>query len=107
MGKDEELTERIVKVEESAKSAHKRIDSYEKTIDNIHSIALDVKCLAGDVRVFAEQLVSVKNKSDKIEKIVEEDRNRPNNLVYNVKEKVITGVFMIIIAALLAVIIKN
>jgi DNA repair ATPase RecN len=50
-----QIYERLVRVEESAKSAHKRIDKAEETQAELHALAMSVNSLALSVKAITEQ----------------------------------------------------
>lgn len=60
--------ERLVRVEESSKQAHKRIDNLEKKIDNITDLTISVKEIASETKAMREDL----NKMDDRVKYMEE-----------------------------------
>lgn len=102
----EELSISVARVEESTKSAHKRIDTLEENMKNIYSLANDVKSLAGDVRVFAEQLTTVKKDVGDVKSCISEEQKKPGKMIDSVKISIINGIAMIVISAIMALIIK-
>lgn len=60
--------ERLARVEESSKQAHKRIDTLEKKIDNITDLTISVKEIASETKAMREDL----NKMDDRVKYMEE-----------------------------------
>ena len=99
MGKQEDLAVCVAKIDESNKSAHKRIDELQGVIKAFYS-------MAGDVKVLAEQLVNMKEDVNYVKSKVDEDQKKPGRLIDNVGQSIITGIIMIIISAIMATIIK-
>jgi predicted nucleic acid-binding Zn-ribbon protein len=99
MSKNEDLAVEIAKVNESAKSAHKRIDEMQDVIKAFYS-------LAGDVKVLAEQLVNMKEDVNYVKDKVDQKNDEPNKLIFSLKQTIINGIVMIIISATMALIIK-
>jgi len=81
-----DLKDRTRGVEESTKSAHKRLDRHEETIASIHTIATNLETLTVEVKhavtAFAkqsEQITEVKSEVKEIKKDVQDLKNRPAN----------------------------
>ena len=125
MGKnnDTDLAVQIAKVDESNKQAHKRIDELTGVIKAFYSLAGDVKVLAEQLinikedvnyvkantdksMILGEQLTSMKEDINYVKGKVECYDTKPGKLIDSVKQSVITGIFMIIISAIMALIIK-
>ena len=49
-------TERLVRVEESAKQAHKRIDNIENKVENIYELTASVKEIATEMKAMREDV---------------------------------------------------
>lgn len=61
------IAERVTRVEESAKSAHKRIDNVESIQKNIQELTVSVSSLAGSVKRLVEDMTEVKTRVSCIE----------------------------------------
>jgi t-SNARE complex subunit (syntaxin) len=86
MSKNEDLAVQVAKVDESAKSAHKRIDKLEEITDTIYNLASDIKLLAQ----------AVSNQQDAINKInanLETINSKPSKWVDLVKSTLISAFF--------------
>lgn len=64
---DDNIPERVARVEESAKSAHKRIDHMETIQDQIQMLAISVNELAGSIKRICNDVTDVKNRVSNIE----------------------------------------
>lgn len=93
------IIEKVAIVEQSSKSAHRRLDTLETVINSFHDIASDVKILAKEMMTVKEDVKEIKSK-------VEDETNRPNRMFNNLKQAVINAIGVIITGAILALIIK-
>ena len=89
----------ITKIDESTKSAHKRIDELQDVVKAFYS-------LASDVKVLAEQLVNMKTDVNDIKKKVEASENEPNRMLFSFKQTAVNAIIMVIVGALMALVIK-
>lgn len=106
MAKDNEAALLAQEALDSARSAHKRLDEFGEAVRSINSIAISVEKIAGRVDVAVTEISNTNRRVDKIEACQEEEQKRPRTLSDRVKENLITGVCMIVIGALMALIIK-
>lgn len=99
---DKELQEialKIVKVEDSVKSAHKRIDE-------LHNITKAFYELAADVKVMVNEMTNMKSDISDIRKKVDAHEDEPNKLMFNIKNTIITGIVAAVVGAIIALVIK-
>ena len=94
-----ELAEKVARVDESTKSAHKRIDETQDVIKAFYS-------MAGDVKVLAEQLINMKDDMNYLKLKVNERNEEPAKLMFNLKSCVINGVVMALVSAVMILILK-
>lgn len=93
------IIERLTSVEQSNKSAHKRIDGLEKLSNAFCSMAEDVKVLATEMIALKENVKEIKEK-------VEKQEDKPSKLVDGVKQVIINAIMLAIITAIMALILK-
>ena len=99
---DKELQEialKLVKVEDSVKSAHKRVDE----LSNITKAFYE---LAADVKVMVNEMTNMKSDISDIRKKVDARDDEPNRLMFNIKNTIITSIVAAIIGAIIALVIK-
>lgn len=89
----------IAKIDESVKSAHKRIDELQLVTKAFYD-------LASDVKVMTQQMINMKEDISEIKSKVEEKASENNRLAFNLKQGIINAIFMAIIGAVMALIIK-
>ena len=99
MSKNEDLAIMIAKVDESAKSAHKRLDQLEEITDTIYSLASDVKLLA-------QSVVNQQKAIDCINQNLETINSKPAKWVDLVKSTLISAFFGGIGASIVALLLK-
>lgn len=61
------ISERVTRVEESSKSAHKRIDSIDEIYKEIRDLAISVNKLAGSVQRLCDDMTDVRGRVSCIE----------------------------------------
>ncbi len=66
---ENEMRERLTAVEQSVKSAHRRLDTQDKLIESVRSLAGQVITLAGEVKSLREELNTLMHKIEKVESI--------------------------------------
>ena len=94
-----DLQVHISNVEQSAKSAHKRIDELQTITRAFYELAADVKVMVNEMTNMKTDINDIKIKVDTYE-------NEPNRLLFNVKNAVLTGLVGAIVGALVALILK-
>ena len=94
-----ELQVHISNVEQSVKSAHKRIDELQTITKAFYELAADVKVMVNEMTNMKTDINDIKIKVDDYE-------NEPNRLLFNVKNAVLTGLVGAIVGALVALILK-
>lgn len=99
MANNNDLEIKIGQICESTKQAHHRLDKIEKTIEVIYS-------LAGDVKVLANELVSLREDVNDIKRKQDSKDNEPNKILFNVKSTVFCGIIMMIISAIMTLILR-
>lgn len=81
--------ERLVRVEESTKQAHKRLDNLEHKVENIYELTTSVKEIATEVKAMREDMNKIDNRVQAIE---EKPVKRYDSLVSQVISIIIAGV---------------
>lgn len=89
-----EIVERLTVVEQSTKSAHRRIDTMEKTQNDIQALALSVNDLANTMKHLCEQMCTMQQRVKDIE-----DKPSKNweNLIRIIITALTTGLIGVII----------
>lgn len=59
------LTERVAHIEESVKSAHKRLDSFEELTKSVYELASGIKTLQHDITDMSGRLKTIEDKPAK------------------------------------------
>ena len=89
--------ERLARVEESAKQAHKRMDTLENKVENIYELTTSVKELAIETKAMRQDF----NKMDERVKLIEEKpTKRYDNIINQIISIVVAGVVGFFIAKL-------
>lgn len=83
-----------------------RSKSNTKRIDELSLVTKAFYDLASDVKIIANELVSMKQDICGIKKDINERNNEPNKMLFNVKNSVLTGVIMAIVSAIMVLILK-
>lgn len=96
---NDDLQMRVATVEESTKSAHKRIDELQVITKAFYELAADVKVMVSEMANMKKDINDIKIKVDAQE-------NEPNKLLFNIKNAVLTGLVGTIVGAIVALIIK-
>lgn len=99
MTKQEDIIEKMARLEECNKSTNQRIEELQKITTAFYN-------LASDVKVIANELVSMKQDICSIKQDIDEKNNEPNILWFNAKSTVITGVIMALVSAFMVLILK-
>lgn len=97
---DKEL---LARVDESTKSAHKRIDRLEETFKDIRELTFGVKEIATEVKLMRTDV----NKLDKrVEIIEQEPKNEYKEIKRQIRNTVISAVLGAILGAVIALLLK-
>lgn len=99
MTKQEDIIEKLARLEENNKSTNQRIEELQKITKAFYD-------LASDVKIIANELVSMKQDIYGIKKDIDERNNEPNKMLFNVKNTVITGIIMALVSAFMVLILK-
>lgn len=83
-----------------------RSKSNTKRIDELSLVTKAFYDLASDVKVMANELVNMKGDICDIKENIEEKNREPNKLMFSLKSSLLNGIFMIVIGAVMALIIK-
>lgn len=95
----QDLQSRLSKAEESAKSAHKRIDE-------LHEVTRAFYELASDVKVMVNEMSRMKTDITDIKKKVDAHDDEPSKLMFNIKNTIVTGIVAALVGAIIALILK-
>ena len=88
------LGERVSVVEESAKSAHHRIDKNDRITDGIHEIAVEMGKMQESIKNLTETLErTVKELSDRVTKIEEKPTKRWETILTQVVGLIVAAAF--------------
>lgn len=94
--------ELLARVDESTKSAHKRIDRLESTIEDIRELTFGVKEIATEVKLMREDFQKLDERVSSIEKEPADDYKQIKNQIRNSSISVIVGAVLgAIVASLL------
>ena len=99
MMNNNDLQIRVATVEESTKSAHKRIDELQVITKAFYELAADVKVMVSEMANMKKDINDIKTK-------VDAEENEPNKLLFNIKNAVLTGLVGAIVGSIVALIIK-
>ncbi len=89
---DMEVIQRLTKVEESAKSAHHRIDDIYNKHDEVHALALSVSKLASSVENLCKDVCKVTNDVCKVTDRLTEMEKRPGKKWDHLTSIIITAI---------------
>lgn len=92
---DKEL---LARVDESTKSAHKRIDRLESTIEDIRELTFGVKEIATEVKLMREEFQKLDERVSSIEK-------EPANDFKEIKRQIRNSIISVIIGAVIGAIV--
>lgn len=95
----QDLALRVVKVEDSVKNAHRRIDELQNITKAFYELAADVK-------VMVNEMTNMKSDISDIRKKVDARDDEPNKLMFNIKNTIITGIVAALVGAAIALIVK-
>ncbi len=90
--------ELLARVDESTKSAHKRIDRLESTIEDIRELTFGVKEIATEVKLMREDFQKLDDRVSSIEK-------EPANDFKEIKKQIRNSTVSVILGAILGAII--
>lgn len=85
---------------ESVKSAHKRIDSLEPVVQTIYKLATSVEVMAEKMNNMDGTIVQIQSN------IEEYHHKEPNKIIFNVKNAIVVGIASAILGAIIGLIIK-
>lgn len=94
-----DLSVHLVSIEQSTKSAHKRIDELQVVIKAFYELAADVK-------VMVNEMTNMKTDINEIKVKVDAHENEPNKLLFNAKSGLITTIVGALVGAIIALILK-
>ena len=97
---NDDLLIKVAKVEDSCKSAHKRIDELQTITKAFYDLASDVKVMVSEMANMKKDISSIKNKVDIYH------TEEPRKLIFNAKNAIIVGIVGALLGAILALIFK-
>lgn len=100
MNDKEDLIIKVARVEDSCKSAHKRIDELQTITKAFYDLASDVKVMVSEMSTMKSDITSIK------EDINTYHTQEPGKLIFNIKNAVLVGVVGALVGALISLIIK-
>lgn len=100
MQNNDELIIKVAKLEDSCKSAHKRIDDLQTITKAFYDLASDVKVMVSEMSTMKSDITSIK------EDINTYHTQEPGKLIFNMKNAVLVSVVSALIGALISLIIK-
>lgn len=100
---DKELIERLVEVEQRAKSNTKRIDEHDEKLEDIHDLTYAVKELANETKLMRED---VNNLNSRVANIESEPAKEYKDIKKNIRNQIITFIAGVILSAIGALILK-
>lgn len=65
---ESEVRERLARLEQDETSVHRRLDSLEQLTESIHIIAMETKAMRADIKVVRDDMGSITERVDEIEK---------------------------------------
>lgn len=74
-------TERLVRCEESAKQAHKRIDNVEHKVENIYALTSSVKEIATEMKAMREDVNKIEDRVKSIEEKPSKNWDKVINII--------------------------
>ena len=100
MNDKDDLIIKVARVEDSCKSAHKRIDELQTITKAFYDLASDVKVMVSEMSTMKSDITAIK------EDINTYHTQEPGKLIFNIKNAVLVGVVGALVAALISLIIK-
>ena len=100
---EKELIERLVEVEQRAKSNTKRIDDHDGKLEDIHDLTYAVKELATETKLMREDVNSLNNRVANIES---EPAKEYKDIKKSIRNQVIAFIVGVILSAIGAFIFK-
>lgn len=97
-----EVLERVIKVEQSDKAAHHRLDEHEQQINELKKTYSIMEKMAYRMENVEKNVEGIKEKLDKHDKAISEEANKDDKEKSKKWDKVIDYLFYFILAALLA-----
>ncbi len=100
---DKELIERLVEVEQRAKSNTKRIDEHDEKLEDIHDLTFAVKELANETKLMRED---VNNLNNRVANIESEPAKEYKDIKKNIRNQIITFILGAILSGIGVMIFK-
>ena len=100
---EKELIERLVQVEQRAKSNTKRLDEHDEKLEDIHDLTYAVKELANETKLMRED---VNGLNKRVASIENEPAKEYKDIKKNVRNQIISFVVGVILTAIGALILK-
>ena len=100
---DKELIERLVEVEQRAKSNTKRIDEHDNKLEDIHDLTYAVKELANETKLMRED---VNNLNSRVANIESEPAKEYKDIKKNIRNQIITFILGAILSGIGVMIFK-
>lgn len=100
MHENDEWIIKIAKLEDSCKSAHKRIDDLQTITKAFYDLASDVKVMVSEMSTMKSDITTIKKDINTYH------TQEPGKLIFNMKNAVLVGVAGAIVGALISLIIK-
>lgn len=100
---DKELIERLVEVEQRAKSNTKRIDEHDGKLEDIHDLTFAVKELANETKLMRED---VNNLNNRVANIESEPAKEYKDIKKNIRNQIITFILGAILSGIGVMIFK-
>lgn len=100
---DKELIERLVEVEQRAKSNTKRIDEHDNKLEDIHDLTYAVKELANETKLMRED---VNNLNNRVANIESEPAKEYKDIKKNIRNQIITFILGAILSGIGVMIFK-
>lgn len=100
---EKELIERLVEVEQRAKSNTKRIDEHDGKLEDIHELTFAVKELANETKLMREDVNSLNNRVANIES---EPAKEYKDIKKNIRNQIITFILGAILSGIGVMIFK-
>lgn len=100
---EKELIERLVQVEQRAKSNTNRIDGHDEKLEDIHDLTYAVKELANETKLMRED---VNNLNNRVANIESEPAKEYKDIKKNIRNQIITFILGSILAGVGVMIFK-
>jgi len=86
---EEKYIQMIIEATDSAKSAHKRIDTMENKVENIYDLTVSVKEIALETKAMREDVNKIETRVNAIE---EKPKQRYEGIVTNIISCIVTAI---------------